>query len=126
MSNHWDVKCLDCQAYLGIENANHGVDYMRDLVAHASQLAVVGKALGTINKMTGHVHIDARLTINDVYKFNVGWFAEHGSHHLRPVDETGHLDNQCAKVVECKCCGVRNWCRRDVGHAGQCSVEEIE
>lgn len=49
------------------------------------------------------------------------WFAEHGDHQLRLVNEYGEVKGQCNREIACSDCkSFKGYCGLDVGHKGEC------
>lgn len=114
MSCDWDVYCVDCKKPLGIYDANHALEEMRDIVKLAPDLALLGKA-------SERLGISLELAIGR-FGVNPKWFVEHEGHHLKPIDEYGVLDGKCPLVWKCLCCGTPKVCEKDEGHPGACGT----
>jgi hypothetical protein len=114
MSCYWDVRCLDCGEDLGIDNANHAVELMRSLVAHAKTLAALDPFVKEVGR-TGHF-IDFSFGCGS--SLHTAWFVKHADHRLVGVNEYGRLDDECGTRISCPTCGKDDHCRRLAGHDG--------
>lgn len=94
MSCDWDIKCVDCDVEAGIDNANHRMELMQSIVAHAKELHAF---LKSAPELDCELHFDG-------YYVPAKFFAEHGDHRLRPVDEYGHFDTPCSGRFFCAKC----------------------
>lgn len=102
MSCNWDIRCVDCCEEASIADANHEVEIMHLLVQHAQELANLAGLVNAVNVPKNHVY-DVSLYINNYY-VPLEFFAKHGTHHLRPVDEYGRFDTPCKKPFKCGSC----------------------
>lgn len=99
MSCDWDVRCIDCNECAGIDNANHEEGLMRVLIARSNSLA----DLATIENDEGIYLLELRI---NSYYVDLGFFAKHRGHHLRPVDEYGLFDTPCPATFHCAVCNT--------------------
>ena len=114
MSCDWDVRCLDCGEDLGISNANHAVELMRVIIAHAKEIAAVDSFMKATDR-AGYF-IDFHFGSGSLIQ--TAWFAKHAAHRLVPVDEYGKIDDECGMRITCPACGKDDHCRRLAGHDG--------
>lgn len=112
MSCDWDIRCVDCGADAGIDNANHGDDLMRAIVACAPELKTAIEKLWRYDRF---LDIDLRISSHHV---SLDFLVQHGGHRLRPVDEYGRFDTPCGATFRCPRCGVDVACS-DREHPGK-------
>lgn len=114
MSCDWHIKCVDCDDVHRFDDANHQDDLMRLIIRHAS--AIAGLAALRAEDVQGDVEIW-------IYygQIDIGWFATHHTHQLKPIDEYGRLDTQCQGHATCSQ-GGSHACVLDLDHAGDHSA----
>lgn len=111
MSTDWHIHCVDCNVTHRFDDANRRDRLMLTLIKHADSIAslveLLEEAGGDVELKTFWGRIDA------------AWFRAHLGHNLMPIDEYGHLLDQCAKRIECTC-GALHWCSLKKDHEGPC------
>jgi hypothetical protein len=112
LSCYWDIKCVDCDEYAGIDNANREMELMQFLVAKKSMLADLSKT----ELPSTPAFPDVELQVNG-HHVDLRFFAEHETHLLRPVDESGRFDTPCGQTFLCPKCGICYTCQ-DREHPG--------
>lgn len=117
MSCDWDVWCETCKDSLGLNDNNHGEDYVRDLLRIASTLADLGDAAAIVEKEAGEGVVVGGFYSSSYHRFNPVWFARHRGHDLRCKNEYGQFDTQCTERVLCPF-GWHHDCELENGHAG--------
>lgn len=119
MSRDWDVVCVDCDAELGLSDANHMDEMCQEIVKAAPALAVLGRA-------------NPRAVVSfypdnpDMFRFKAAFFVDHEGHRLMPRDEYGGYLTQCAEYIRCGECGTGHRCRRKPDHPPPCWLSPAE
>lgn len=116
MSNAFDLKCLDCNAYAGFD-WNHGGDELAPVLAQRKAFEGVAVVLDSLGWRFTDIGVDGALV--KAARF-VG---AHGGHRIVVMDEYGAIWERCAKRVEFGC-GHSHYCRRRPLHEGVCSLDE--
>ena len=114
MSCDWDVRCLDCQEDLGIDNANHAVELMRVIITHVKEIAAIDPFLKAADRAGYFIDF----SFGSGSYIQTAWFVKHADHRLAPVNEYGQLDGECGAWVSCPECKHDEHCRLPKGHAG--------
>lgn len=115
MSRDWEIKCVTCDKVHGFDDANHRVELMRHIIAHADAVAALAPLMATYAGYAGDIELRTNYGSIDPT-----WFAAHRGHALLPVDEYGMFDGQCTKDVSCAACATRHACALCTGHTGAC------
>lgn len=88
---------------------------MMSLVKLAPEIAALHPAMKKLAPI-GY-SFGADLTINERYRIDTAWFAEHAGHRLIAVDEYGRCYDECGEYFSYCDCEHRRKCRRTSGHA---------
>lgn len=111
MSCDYFVQCIDCASRHPL-GSNHGQTLMRSLVRNARAIALFAPAA---------LDVESGLSLQTLYgSLDLSWFAEHGTHRLRVIDEYDRFDGDCPKRVRCDGCDHERWCRLSIDHAEPC------
>lgn len=115
MSCDWDVRCLDCEVDHGFYDCNHESELMMTLARKGPELKRIAPLMKELGK-TGEVRLVVRYNDRAV---NFEWFAVHGDHRLRAVNEYGECIDECGEYFTYCECGHRLKCHRNKGHDGK-------
>lgn len=110
MSCEWDVVCLDCmgQNKMGL-HANHGVEFIRAVIANADALAALDKL----------AQVEPSIDLRSTHGYlSTSWMAIHHKHRLVAVDEYGRRDGDCGEPFVCSECSASHTCKKPAKHDG--------
>ncbi len=114
MSNHWDLRCLDCDVDAGL-SWNHGERQLNELVPLLAAIAAAKPAMDLLDcEVVNSTYLDFSGAPSCVAAFA----AHHAGHRVVPVDEYGALSGECGRSYQCGCCGLRPKCHLPPDHAG--------
>ena len=102
MSCSWDIVCVDCREYAGLDNTNHEDGLMRTLIKHRDAIAALAELAREARFLD--------LVVNTHF-VAPQFFVEHAGHVLRPINEYGKFDVPCNQDFVCPTCKV--WVRCD-------------
>lgn len=120
MSCDWHIKCLDCDDSHYFVDANHMDLEMAAVVRHAPLIAALLPLAEDVNQCPCGCLV---LRLGDErHTLDIHWFAKHAGHRLTPINEYGHLLEQCTTYVKCGC-GSNRRCALAVGHAPPCDPD---
>ena len=113
MSESYDLKCITCNVWAGMD-WNHGGHDLARIWDKREEIAAV-----------------ARISIPEIEirieswrgPFPLDFFAAHKDHDVQPWSEYGHALKTCWKTIPCGSCGHHNRCALDVGHAPPCAAK---
>lgn len=112
MSCDWHVYCRTCSDQHYFSDANHRVDFMRELVKHSRAIAGLAELM---NDAGGEITFDTSWG-----PIRPEWFAQHVDHDLTVIDEYGVIDDGCREHAKCGSCGTHHRCALKRGHEGPC------
>lgn len=114
MSTDYGFKCRECDRTVEIDN-------MRQFAAKALHAVLAGldkiKAVRSIPMISVEWE-SGSYSIREALDFAI----EHHDmgHTVVVADEYGREDDQCSKQFVCSHCRASEWCRRPLGHSGEC------
>ncbi len=81
MSTYWDIQCVDCNSWAGMQDTNHLDDPLKGLIKHR---AVIESIAAIVNDLW---EVDFRIGYQQTVPLH--WFADHKGHSLALVNEYG-------------------------------------
>jgi len=118
MSCDYGVYCLDCEANLGIQDANHRHQEMHALIKLAPAIVAFRRAMDREEDALQDSGLEIDVMVLWDKRLDMKWFVQHEGHVLMVRDEYGQLHDECGEYFKCRACNHQERCRRPAKHEG--------
>lgn len=125
MSTSYDIKCIDCNVYMGwMHSTVHLKNMVDDMRKSAIHLAIMGDLIEQIGSIGNSGLLEVQLGFPRELKVPFEFFKVHAKHELRTYNEYGYDVTECHKYVKCDGCNHTNPCKLKLGHDGPCDTKK--
>ena len=109
MGTRYHFRCVTCGVTEKVDDERGYLDEVQAMIRAAPAIAEMAPLASFLD-----------LRVNGYASIRAAFFVEHAGHDLRPIDDMGHLENECGAPITCRCCGLElARCHLDMHHAGE-------